>query len=638
MADPSAEHSPYRGALLTGLPVVAVGAAVVATSEDGGAYGTVSWATIGILAWLLSVCVHGARRRPTVGMARVAMLAVILGYALWTLLSAAWAPGAEQPFLQFARLIAYSGVFALAVVLVEELSPARLTDGIACGVAVVAWAALTVRCFPGTFSQGSVATALPRWESRLSYPVGYWNALAALLAMASPLLLRTAAARGPLWLRCCAIAVFPAIGADVFLTSSRAGYLALAVGFAAMVIFARRRFLPVAIATTLAIAGVGLGTVIVHGRGALVNGPLDSALAQSQGRAAWFLLLAATFLVAAVFVAVVPPVEKWVVSIPVWLRGGALLVGVLVVIVAIVAAHPLQRFDSFRALPAPVSGNPNGQAAHLASLSGNGRWQLWTSSYDQYLAHPVTGGGAGSFASWWSRRGLFPDYVSDAHSLFVQALGELGLVGLALIVAIWIGGPLLVAVAAFRTPSDDLVRPALVGALVGFAIGATLDWIWLVPAVAFVALVLLAVGLPVDGLPRVRVPQAVLPLVSLLAVGALLVTLAGQLQLDRSRAAAAAGNYRAAAAAAAAARDVQPWAATPYLQLALVAELAGDLDQGERWAAQATRKQPDDWRTWLALSRIQTKAGRVVAARRSLHEALELGRNLDLRAQILQSR
>ena len=57
-----------------------------------------------------------------------------------------------------------------------------------------------------------------------------------------------------------------------------------------------------------------------------------------------------------------------------------------------------------------------------------------------------------------------------------------------------------------------------------------------------------------------------------------------------------------------AARSIQPWAASPYLQLALVQELGGRIDEAERSIETALANDRSDWRLWLVAARIQTKA------------------------------
>ena len=70
------------------------------------------------------------------------------------------------------------------------------------------------------------------------------------------------------------------------------------------------------------------------------------------------------------------------------------------------------------------------------------------------------------------------------------------------------------------------------------------------------------------------------------------------------------------------ARSLQPWASSPYLQLALIEEQAGDLRPARtRYIKDALERDSLDWSTWLVAARIQTKAGLIVEGRRSLRRA-----------------
>ena len=63
---------------------------------------------------------------------------------------------------------------------------------------------------------------------------------------------------------------------------------------------------------------------------------------------------------------------------------------------------------------------------------------------------------------------------------------------------------------------------------------------------------------------------------------------------------------------------MQPWASSPYLQLALLEEQAGDLGRANRHIKDALERDSSDWSTWLVAARIQTKAGFIRQGRRSL--------------------
>ena len=87
-----------------------------------------------------------------------------------------------------------------------------------------------------------------------------------------------------------------------------------------------------------------------------------------------------------------------------------------------------------------------------------------------------------------------------------------------------------------------------------------------------------------------------------------LVSLAAAYSLDSSRAEAQANQLPAAAAAARTASDMQPGAATPRLQLALVLERAGAVETAAVYARQAAESDRRDWRAWLVAHHATEKA------------------------------
>jgi tetratricopeptide (TPR) repeat protein len=90
-------------------------------------------------------------------------------------------------------------------------------------------------------------------------------------------------------------------------------------------------------------------------------------------------------------------------------------------------------------------------------------------------------------------------------------------------------------------------------------------------------------------------------------------TLSGAANLRGSQAAAttdASGALRDAADA----QRVQPYAATPRLQRALLLEQQGALRDALVAAKQATGDEPTNWRTWFVRSRIEAELGQAKAA------------------------
>jgi O-antigen ligase len=104
-----------------------------------------------------------------------------------------------------------------------------------------------------------------------------------------------------------------------------------------------------------------------------------------------------------------------------------------------------------------------------------------------FAAEPIHGVGAGGWAVRWLEHRHISESAQDAHSLELQTLAELGLVGFALLLT-FVGGVGLAARDARR------VAPVLAGGpiagLVVYLAHSPLDWDWEMPAVTLIALVL----------------------------------------------------------------------------------------------------------------------------------------------------
>jgi len=105
------------------------------------------------------------------------------------------------------------------------------------------------------------------------------------------------------------------------------------------------------------------------------------------------------------------------------------------------------------------------------------RAAYWHVARSVAAGHPLLGTGAGTFVADYART----PPAHDAHSLYLQALAELGVVGLLLVVAL-VGIPLGFAL------RRGLAAPA--AGLAVFALHAGMDWDWQLPAVTIAGLAL----------------------------------------------------------------------------------------------------------------------------------------------------
>jgi hypothetical protein len=206
----------------------------------------------------------------------------------------------------------------------------------------------------------------------------------------------------------------------------------------------------------------------------------------------------------------------------------------------------------------------------------------------------------------------------------VEALSELGIVGLAIVVAL-LAVPLVWA----TRRRDHHLLPAAAGAYAAFAAHACVDWDWELPAVTLAGLFCAtAIGsLADDGVRAISLQPAFRAVTASLAASAAVVAAAiflGASAMEDASRALARGDSRAAERAARRAERWQPWSVEPVL-----IQGRAQLATGERLAAQiqfvrATSREPDDYRGWLALA--------AVSEGKAAEAAVERERRLNPRA------
>jgi tetratricopeptide (TPR) repeat protein len=652
------------------LLTLVVAAAVFGLALNHGTYGAVDRHSVAIGVWWALALALGLSLWPLARPTRAALVAGSLLAALagLTALSIVWADSAERAFAEFNRVTLYLGVLALAVAAGTRANAHRWSDGIAIGVTAVGLLALLSRLFPELVNVDDLFLLLPDVKTRLSYPVDYWNGLGILIGLGFPPLLRAAtAARGQLW-RGLALAPLPALVGAIYLTSSRGAAAVALAGTIAFVAFTGRRLAAAGAALSAAAFSAAVIAVLLA-RPELVDGPLESAAAASQGRGA-APLIAAACAACGLFWALAPRLAA---------RRGFRLqrraqtalaaLGIVAVLAGVIAADPVERFESFKRPPTEVK-DPDRElvTGHLLSANSSGRWQYWESAIDQFESRPAVGHGAGSYEAWWAEHAGFPRFIRDAHSLYLETLGELGLAGALLLLALFGCGAVAAAGRLRRASGDDRATiAALAAVFLAFSLAAAIDWMWELTVVGMIGIGCLGLlvgpatersgrGSLHEGEERARGrgrrserrsseplvssrathgwPRIALATLGLSLIFAQAIPLLSQTRIDDSRAAVERGDLVNALDEAQAARRLQPWAASPHLQLALVREEAGDLGSARRSIRRAIDNDPSDWRLWLVTARLDAKAGLIPEARRSLERA----RSLNPRSPLLAPR
>ncbi len=608
----------------------------------GGGYFLSDRHIAGLAVWLVLVVLLalGAAGKATLGRPFYWATALIGGLALFSAFSSLWSGSMELSVIEADRVFVYLGFFLAAFLIAQtDQRRQRFAEGI--GIALIAAAALALasRLLPHVFHLG----AGPGSGPRTGYPFGYWNGDGLAFGIGIGFCLwmsRRALNEGLRWL---AVGAVPALLLALYFTYSRGGLLSLAVACACLLVLSHDRLWMLG---TLAIGAVGAlpAVLVVQSSRSLADNHAD-ATAIDQGVTVLLVLVAGIALALALF-AVLRRLER---------RGGALTgralelsrdrrtlraVGVAAAVVAIGAAIAVggRAWDQFSSPDQQFPANP---AQHFSQISGANRHEYWRVAIDSFAEAPVAGHGAGTYPFAWDKLRHITLPVLNAHSLYLQAFQELGVVGGLLTLAL-VGVLLWTGFAAWRAASGPRreLHAVLLAACLAFAVGAAIDWFWEIAglgAIFFLAAGALVAarcvqlvraraqgngsgtaerrrfGLTVAGLGLAWV-------VALALIGPLLV----DRELDTSGAAAAAGNFPAAVDHAETARSIEPWAATPYVELSVLAESQGEYELAARRIGEAIEREEGNWQLYYVRARIEHKAGDEAAARADRAEARRL--------------
>jgi hypothetical protein len=415
----------------------------------------------------------------------VAAIALI-AFATWTLLSSSWSGSAARASLEYDRVLLYAAVLVLTGAIGRSPRRARLllvgmtvSSGGLCVAAVATW------LMPDVLHAGQDYS-----RERLGWPTSYWNAtgLMAALALVFSLSLSCSASERPA-VRAAAAALAPCATAALIFTVSRGAVAVAALGAVVAVAAIRSSATPGGLAAVLPAIGVAVA-VSLHVHGINTHTPSDSAVAAGHRTA---IGLAALALAAAGLRTLLTRVDLRMPALGARIapqtRRLAVGAAVLALLAAFVGAGGVERVRAAgKEFAAPesqsVAGDlPAGQ--RLVRFGNNGRIDQWRVAFDHgFREHPVHGIGAGTYATLWTRYAPpsdDPRRVLDAHSLYIEQLGEVGLVGTAFLV-VAIGSILVASVRRARGPHRE-AWAALLAATVMWAVHAGVDWDWEMPAV-----------------------------------------------------------------------------------------------------------------------------------------------------------
>jgi hypothetical protein len=612
---------------------------------SGGGYDIVVRSEVGLVIWwfvLLGVLI-GALPRARIPRAGWIATGLLAGFLIWTWIGLSWSSSHELTLDDVCRLSTYLGVFLFGLCVLTPETTRPLVNGLGCGIAIVAAAAVLSKLTPGLFPASAQGNSFYA-TGRLGYPFGYPDGVGEYAALGLPLVLYAATSARTLLGRALGTAALQPLLLCLAMTVSRGGILAAVVGIVAFVALVPERIprLP-----TITVTAIGITALML----ALLHRPdvRDSIAAAPAGErhsmlAILLVIVAAAAVAQALLVIVARRVQR-----PRWLhvsRRGAqavaaalVLLMAIVVVVAITSGATGKLWHDFKLWNPPTNSN---EYFRLFSVAGSHRYQYWQVAWKAFTNSPLHGIGSGTFQYYWNAHaGRFAEKIVNAHSLWFETLAETGIVGWLLLAGffalITIGG----AVRALRaTGGERTLLATSTAGMAAFCAAASFDWIWQIGVVPIVAMLLAAVtlaaqhhpaGQPAASKPRASSalrrwlpPRLLLVPAAALAMLLIAIPLASTVALNASQKAVRGGHLRQALADAETAQAIEPGAASPYAQQALVLEQADDISGAAAAIKRAIAREPSNFQLWLLADPIATAQDRPREALFDYQRALTL--------------
>lgn len=601
------------------------------------------WAPQGLGLIAMSAFVWMTRPPRLAGPATLA-LGGLAGLGLWSLASIGWAESVESAVVSGNRWLVYAALLVSLLVLVRnERSATAVLAAAGVGISTVALSVL-LRLL------GHAPSAI-FLGGRLNLPLGYINGEGCLFVMGFWLCIAAAESRRVLF-AAPAMAFATLMACLALLSQSRGAAIAVLIALLAVIVLLPGR---IRRAYALGLAGIGValaGPSLLHVYDSARGGIVTLGTAHEAGVASLLAALATggvwgmatqTWNVAGSHGLDLAPMRKlasWAFAVP----------ALLVLVLAVGAAHSIGRevgvqWRAFTHLAPPVdpaaparqqagqthasqsgdavvpSENSSESRSRLLSGAGN-RYDYWRIAWGLWREHPLAGVGAGSYApSYYERRATTED-IQQPHSIELEALSELGLVGAALL-ALFFGA---VAWGALRmrrlSRASTPVRACAVagtGCFVAWATQASVDWMHLLPGLTAVALIAAAALLwprPVGSVHRRAGIFGACALLATLVVagGSLSRQTLAQLYADRARGELATNPASAATDADRSLAIDSDAVQTYYVKAAALAHF-DQAAAADATLRQAVAREPRNFVTWALLGDIAVREGRLAAAR-----------------------
>jgi O-antigen ligase len=594
------------------------GALIVFLGFNAGGYfpGTPAVAAL-VLTQILLVRIVQARH-PFEGLAPMTLVAIgaLACYAVLTLASGIWSHSTSRALIEFDRAWLYLLVLVLFGTVQASTDNLRwLVRGLVIGMSIVCVSGLATRLLPDVWH-----TAPGVSNERLSYPVTYWNTLGLLAALGIVLAFHLSCSLSERRVvRVLAAGVLPLLALTLFFTFSRGAMLACGIGLGVYLIVARPRGLPSA---ALAVIPTTAVSILFAYRANLLD-TLDPTTRRAVAQGHHMALVAGACVLAGMvarllLASVLDPRLRRRAHRPRLdraLKRGAMPVAVALTVLAFFALgapHALAR-DWDRFIGGASTTTKGGDLRRrLTDPSNDGRTPLWQVALRGFRASPLHGAGAGMYQALWDRERSQSAYVINAHSLYLQAMAELGVPGLLLLLVLV--GATVLGLGLRASGRRRTLYGALLAAAAVWVLHAGVDWDWEMPVVTvgFFAIAGLALSASRQA-GRGWVPshntRLLLALLCLATVALPVSIIGSQTRLGQAEHALYASDCAAATPAALSSigwLDVRP---EPY-------EIVGfcDIQRGRPRLAvtamhEARSHDPGSWETYYALAIAQASAG-----------------------------
>jgi len=575
----------------------AVTIGLVARNAGGWWPTTWGWGALGLL--FVAAAALLLRPRIELGPLDLAFLGGLGALTTWTAVSWLWSESPPSTALEIERTLVYLAAALALLVVAHRRSLAAALGGILAVIVVLSCYALATRLAADVIQQRGSSLGF-----RLAGVFLYPNGLGIVAVMGLLIALGFVADGAHPVTRAVAGAATVPLAMTLWLSNSRGALLALVIGLAAVTLLTpRRRHLVVVVAP---LAALGLLAIWLASRSTLLTHWADPSAAVGDGHRMALALFALSAGACAISIG--------------WSRGVA--VGVVAAVALAVVVAPVSPARGVLAAGAGASlvpGSPapgTTPAGRLFSATSNSRTEYWRVALHDFLGHPLLGSGAGTFVREWYRHRHVKIDVQDAHSLYLEMLAELGVVGLGLVLVV-LAIPTLAALQVRR-------RRYVVGgfgAFVAFAAHAAVDWDWELPGITLAGLLcggLLVVAARTEAqvvvLDRNRRLALLAPVLSLLALA--FIALVGNRANAAALAAVSRGDWRTAASEARRAARWEPWSAEALELEADAAIAKNDLATARTLLRRAVRKDGSDFELWGRLASVTRGSERKAALER----------------------